>query len=206
MDLSQIITHDESTDLALEIAEKTLEEKYDFLVIQLNRLSSMEGNDPNKYLPDAKMVYQVLRLTYCPILTFPKWPGPSSIRTILQPIDFEQNIIGGVEQVLTMAKIFNANIHILLVNNQPGRKVYKACTELLDVVMDLFNEYAIRVKPKIINHCNKTDTILAYASIIEADMISNGIGHFKEFGKSFFQSTWSNLINRSEIPLYNYYG
>ena len=191
-------------DLAIKIARKANKGHFDFIIFKMPPFG--RGGNGKEHHHEVKMIYEVLKLTGCPVVSITKWPVNRIFRNILQPVDPSINLIERYEQILPIIKVFNANIHLLLVNNTSSLEVSETCQELLDLSSEYFLQFDINVKSKIINHLNKSDTILAYASIIGADLIGNGTGHSDLSEPDLTDITWNNLICRSDIPLFNYFG
>jgi len=204
LDVQNLLDLQRSADLAIKIARNANRGHFDFIVIKMP--STVESGNGKEQHFEGKMIYEVLKLTGCPVVSITKWPVRRIFRNILQPVDPCINLIERYEQILPIVKVFNANIHLLLVNNASGHELNKTCQELLELSKEYFFQFNIHVKSKIINHLNKPDTILAYASIIGADLISNGTGHCDLSGSDLSDKTWDSLIYRSDIPLFNYYG
>ena len=204
-DIRNFTNRSDSEDMALNIAGKVHKGEFDFVVIKLPELPC-EGDKGIVLNNNCKMIFKILKLTGCPVLSITKWPVSTIFRNILQPIDLSINPVERYEQILPIIKVFNPSIHLLMVNNTPDHEVNESCRELLDISSEYFLRFNIHVKSKIINHLNKLNTILAYASIIGADLIGNGTGLEDFGGADPVDLTWNHLIYRSDIPLFNYNG
>jgi hypothetical protein len=202
VNLSHSLSIEESDDLLVKISEKEILGKHDLILINFD--NSVIKDFRYESFSKAKMIYKVMNLTGCPVLSWSKRPYTKSFKNILQPFDQSVNILKSYEHILPIIKLFKSKVHLLIINNISCNDANNICVEVLNDTREKFIKNGIKVKTRIINHSNESDTILAYASVIGADLIGNAIPFHDWSGSHISDSTWLNLINQSDIPLYNF--
>ena len=193
-DLTSILKNNNPDRIAYKIAERMGNIEYDLIIVNFDINS--ESNEYKEQFSNEELIHDIICLTGCPVLCIPKWRKSVPIKNILLPIHLSSNIIKDFEKVLPIAKIFNSIIHLLIINSISD----KLPMELSKVFMDK----KIQVIPKFIDHKNTPDTILAYACIVRADLICNAIFRDRYSKPDFLNNTWKNIIDKSEVPLFNY--
>lgn len=196
-------TPDQEDVIAL-IAEKVILGKYDFMAMRIRHNGKKRTMD--NIHPDIKMIYDLIKLTNCPVMSLTTRPVTRVFKNILQPVELNINIIERHAQVLHFAKAFHSNIHLLMVCNSIDHEIYEQGMEIMQLSKEYFLRYNVNTNFRIIQHFNRPDTILAYASIIGADLIGNATGQHDVHGEVEADLTWNDLLSRSDIPLYNYIG
>lgn len=191
-------------EAAVLIAEKVILGNYDFMALRIHD----QGHTRNKERPhsDIKMILELIKRTNCPVMSLTTRPVNHMFRNILQPVELNIDVIEWHTKILHFAKAFHSNIHLLLVCNSLDEDIFKHGKEVMQLSKEYFQSYDLKVNARIIQHFNISDTILAYASIIEADLIGNVTRGHHVKGKEQSGLTWKDLLCRSEIPLYNYIG
>ena len=204
LDAELINGYTDQADLTALIAEKVILGNFDFMAMRIHSRgysSDLEGPHP-----DIKMILELIKLTHCPVMSLSTRPLNRVFKNILQPVELDIDIIEWHTQILHFAKAFNSNIHLLLVCNSIDHDILKQEKEIMQLSKEYFLSYDLKVHSKIIHHFNRSDTILAYASIIGADLIGNVTREHNLTEPGLTDLTWNKLLYRSEIPLYNYLG
>jgi hypothetical protein len=202
-DITNIFKNEKQEYLALRIAKRVDKKKYDLIII--NSDDSNEMDKLNEHIINAALIYDIINLTGHPVLFMPKWSRLKQLQNILHPFNHFTDTIIEFEQMLPLIKLFNSKIHLLGIMNISSREVTREYYNALYAVNNYYEKNRINVRSKFINHNVESDTILAYASIIQADLIYNPIMRNKSSQIGQINSTWEQMIVRSDIPLYNYF-
>jgi hypothetical protein len=202
LDAEQVHGSPDQEDAAALIAERVILGNFDFMAMKIH-----DYGDRKKLKglhPDIKMILELIKLTNCPVMSLTTKPLNSVFKNILQPVKLNINIIEWHAQILDFAKAFHSNIHLLLVCNSIDHETFQKGREIIQLSKEYFLSYNLKVYSRIIHHLNISDTILAYASIIGADLIGNVTRENYVMEQGQTDLTWNDLLYRSEIPLYNY--
>jgi hypothetical protein len=189
--------------LAIRLAKWTDKNKFDLIII--NSDVSPELDKVNEHISNAAFIYDIINLTGHPVLFIPKWSKLKPLQNILHPVTHLTDTIMDFEQILPLLKICNSKIHLLGINKDPEKEFVKEYCSVPHSINTFYIKHRIKVKSKLINHKDEFDTILAYASIIQADLIFNPLMWNKSDQAGWINSIWEKMIDRSEIPLYNYF-
>lgn len=193
-DVTWILKNNNLDKIAYKIAERMRHANYDLILVNLDVNS--ENNIYKRPFSNEGLIRDIIYLTGCSVLSIPKWENSVPFKNILLPIHPSSNIIKDFEQVLPIARLFNSIIHLLILNRM---------SNVLSVELnELFKDSKIQVIPKFIHHNNTPDTILAFACIIKADLICNQILPHRYSKSEILDNTWKHMIDRSEVPLFNY--
>jgi hypothetical protein len=201
-DITDIFKNEKQEYLALCIAKRVDKKKYDLIIINSDDSIEMDKLNANNI---AALIYDIIDLTGYPVLFMPKWSRLKQLQNILHPFNHFTDTIIEFEQILPLIKLFNSTIHLLGIMNFSNREVTREYYNALYAVNNYYEKKRINVRSKFINHNLESDTILAYASIIQADLIYNPHMRNKSSQIGQINSTWEQMIDRSDIPLYNYF-
>jgi hypothetical protein len=202
-DVTNIFENETQEYLALHIAKGINKNKYDLIII--NSDVSYECDKLNEQITNAELIYDIINLTGHPVLYMPKWSKLKPWQNVLHPVNHFTYTVIEFDQMLPLIKMFDSKIHLLGIMNILNREVTKEYYNALYAVNNYYVKHRINVRSKLINHNVESDTIFAYASIIQADLIYNALTPNKLSGRGQIYSTWEKMIDRSEIPLYNYF-
>jgi len=202
-DITHIFKYEKQEYLASSIANGIDQDKYDLIIISSDVCDEFEKLNDN--ITNSTLIYDIINLTGHPVLFMPKWSRLKPWHNILHPINHFTDTLKEYEHILPLIKIFNSKIHLLGINNLSNREATREYYNALYTINCYYARNSIHVKSKIINHNDVSDTILAYASIIKADLIYNPLTRNTSKRTGYINSTWGKMIDRSEIPLYNYF-
>lgn len=193
-DVTCILKKDNLDKIAYKIAERMGNVGYDLILVNLDKNS--ENSVYKEQCSNEELIRDIIYLTGCSVLCIPKQRKSVPLKNILLPIHLCSNIMKDFEQILPIAKLFNSKIYLLILNSMSD--------VLPEELNKLFMDNKIQVIPKFIHHKNAPDTILAYACIVRADIICNPILSGSYSKPDILNNTWKNMIDRSEVPLFNY--
>ena len=193
-DITSILKDNNQDKIANKIVERMGNIEYDLILVNFDINS--DNATYKQQFSNEELIRDIICLTGCSVICIPKWRKSVPIKRILWPIHLSSNIMKDFKQVLPIAKLFNSIIHLLILNGMQ---------DVLPIELSkVFMDNKIPVIPKCIDHNNIPDTILAYASIVRADLICNAILRDRYSKPDFLNNTWKDMINRSEVPLFNY--
>ena len=203
-DVTNIFENEKQEYLALHITKEINKNKYDLIII--NSDVSNECEKLNEQITIAELIYDIINLTGHPVLYMPKLSKSKPWQNVLHPVNhFTDTAMIEFKQMLPLIKMFDSKIHLLGINNDPNKEVIKEYYSTIKTINNFYIKNRIKVNSKLIDHDDESDTIFAYASIIQADLIYNPFTLNKSSGGGQINSTWDKMIDRSEIPLYNYF-
>jgi hypothetical protein len=202
-DITTIFKDENQEYLALHGAKWIDKNKYGLIII--NSDVSSELDKLSEHISNAAFICDIINLTGHPVLFIPKWSKLKPLQNILHPVTHFTDTIIDIEQILPLIKMCNSKIHLLGINKEPEKEFVKEYNSVPVSINNFYLRHRIKVKSKSISHKDEFDTIFAYASIIKADLIFNPLTWNKSNHAGQINSIWRKMIDRSEIPLYNYF-
>lgn len=178
-------------------------------ILNMDPLPAIIGIDLPGYLVQdhrisRELIYSVARLTGHPVLYIPKLTAIKSFKNILMPVTGTQVCEFEFQKFSPLLKFFNSNIYLLRVNITQEECIADNENTGFKKQKKYFLNNTLLVKSVCINHQNEAETILAYASIIQADLIFNSLNISRFPTKKHNTLTWQFLIQHSKFPLFNY--
>ncbi|PKP21670.1 MAG: hypothetical protein CVU05_06245 [Bacteroidetes bacterium HGW-Bacteroidetes-21] len=145
--------------------------------------------------------YRIISHSRKPVIAVRKNIIPKTIKKIVLPLDITPETREKVPYTTHLAKLFNAEIHIITV-----------CKSKSKTIANKLNQYALQVASSLdannvaykINHFigdNPTDLTLDYARSIDADLISIMTEQEKSASNLLLGSYAHQMINKSWIPV-----
>lgn len=135
----------------------------------------------------------------CPVLTIQPSAQIGEINKIVLPIEnfYPQN---KMQYVLHLAKLFKAEIHLLILRNTLQSAFRQNDSILSQVTADL-NIEEIRNITIVLNSENITDAILEYAEKEGVDLILVNPGDESKLTGRFIETTGGNIVNHTPVPV-----
>ena len=142
--------------------------------------------------------FKIISATNKPVLTTRTGEIPKSIKKIVIPIDVTIDTRQKVPFTATLAKLFNAEVHIITVTTSKGKRITDRLKAYSKQASGYLTAQGVTHKTKALYGDNIIDLIVVYADSVEADMIII----MKEQSKSLSMSNLTHqLLNRARIPV-----
>lgn len=164
-------------------------------------IASTHGASGFEELFIGSNAFRIISATTRPVITIRQAPVPSNITNIILPID--NNLVTRQKVVFssTIAKIFNATIHVVVISNTKNKKIVNRLNAYSEQVIDYLMNKDISFKTESIIGSNSFDDLFSYALIHKAELISI----MNETGTSFTDlvigSLAQQMVSKSPIPV-----
>ena len=152
----------------------------------------------------GKNAFQMVRESKHPVITIRGKEHRDGCKTILLPLDLTRETREKVNNAVTLAKLFNANIRIISILTQKSKEDENKLIAYSSQTSKYIKEHGIKCSVKTLKGKEITKMILAYGQEVEADLIlimSKAELDVKEF---FIGTVAQRLINYSKIPVLSY--
>lgn len=152
----------------------------------------------------GKNAFQMVRESKHPVITIRGKEHRDGCKNILLPLDLTRETREKVNNAVTLAKLFNANIRIISILTQKSKEDEKKLVAYSNQTSKYIKEHGIKCSVKMLKGKEITKMILAYGQEVEADLIlimSKAELDVKEF---FIGTVAQRLINESTIPVLSY--
>ena len=143
--------------------------------------------------------FKIISATDKPVLTTRTGNIPKSISKILMPLDITIDTRQKVPITAQLAKLFDAEVHIVTVSNSRGQRITERLKAYAKQSAGYFKAQNINYKTKSLVGENVVDLISVYADSVEADMITI----MKEQSKNltFMGNVTHQLLNKATVPV-----
>ena len=143
--------------------------------------------------------FKIISATEKPVLTTRTGNVPGQISKIVMPIDVTIDTRQKVPFTAAMAKLFDAEVHIITVSSSKGKRITDRLNAYSKQAAGYFKARNVTYRTKSLYGENIVDLIVVYADSVDADLITI----MKEQSKSLsFMSTLTHqLLNRATIPV-----
>ncbi len=143
--------------------------------------------------------FKIISATEKPVLTTRTGNIPKQISNIVMPIDITIDTRQKVPFTAALAKLFDAEVHIIAVSNSKGKRITDRLKAYAKQASGYFKAQNIKHRQKFFIGENIVDLVVVYADSVDADMITI----MKEQSKSitFMGSLTQQLLNRATIPV-----
>ena len=158
----------------------------------------------SKYHVNLDLIHTIIRITGYPVLYIPECTVFRPLKNILFPLSGIFTEANEFQKFFPLMKSFNSNVYLLNVPMSGKENTSRIRDEWIKEQVQLLSENNIVVKSICIDHKNVAETILAYASIIQADLIFNSLNISDMSLQTQNNKTWQMLIRQSKVPLFNY--
>jgi nucleotide-binding universal stress UspA family protein len=143
---------------------------------------------------------KVVRHSSVPVLTIRTAPALNSIKKILLPTELALNQTEFINQVQELQQLFNATVHILLINTPTHFRTDLEAQEALEEFAKYYklNDYITHFR----NDHTEEDGILAFAHEAKIDLIVMGTHARKGVAHLFNGSITEDVVNHSHCPIW----
>lgn len=138
----------------------------------------------------------------CPVITVRNgFDIKKNIRIIILPIDNANHTLIKVPCTAKIAKMFDAEVHILMVFTTPLKTMHKRVENYTDKAKKYFDQENVKYKVETIQTQNSTKGTIDYAKKINADLISivTERENYKNVG--LIGPCAQQIVNHSPIPV-----
>ncbi len=143
--------------------------------------------------------FKIISATERPVLTTRTGYIPDQIDKIIMPIDVTIDTRQKVPTTAELAKLFNAEVHIITVSTSTGKRISDRLKAYAKQASGYFTSRDVSHKIKSLVGDNIIDLIVVYADSIDAGMITI----MKQQSKSLnlMSNLTHQLLNRASIPV-----
>ncbi len=143
--------------------------------------------------------FKIISATEKPVLTTRTGHIPAKVNNIVMPIDVTIDTRQKVPFTAGLAKLFDAEVHIITVSNSKGKRITDRLKAYAKQASGYLKAKDIRHRQKSFYGENIIDLVVVYADSVDADLITI----MKEQSKSltFMGSLTHQLLNRATIPV-----
>jgi nucleotide-binding universal stress UspA family protein len=163
------------------------------------------GSGEDGYLLPQSAAIRMFNHTRIPLFSFSNPLIPKTLKHILVPLDLSDHTLMKLEYTLHFFKRIKPVFHLLLVDTGFTTKERQAAERILELAGKLVNSHGARAHGRILDHHNTVNSVVAYALIVKADLVSNMFSMEDEFGDAREDKISTALIGHSPVPLYNFY-
>lgn len=174
----------------------TDENKIDLIVMGTHGVSGMEeffiGSNTEK----------VVRFSSVPVIALRKAPYFGSIRNIVFPNTLELNQTDLIAHVKKLQELFDATLHILLVNTPMHFQKDQDANEAMHEFAKHYSlkHYTVNFR----NNPNERDAIIDFVNEIKADMLAMATHGRRGLAHLFNGSITETVVNHVECPIWTY--
>ncbi len=143
--------------------------------------------------------YKIISATHQPVMTVRMLEAPTVINKIVMPIDLTVDSRQKVPYTTEIAKIFDAEIHVITVSSSKSKRIIDRLGAYASQVENYVKAKKIKCKVKSLMGDNIVDLITVYADSVDASMISIMKEQLKSL--SFLGSITHQIVSRSKVPV-----
>jgi len=196
---SFVLYEHSQADKIVEIAKKGA---FDYLVMWLG---GSEKHLMSPLFPDKPTSFKVLGQLSCPLISIKGLLEYHSISNILLPLVNHPHLFKKLNYTIPIAKAFNARMHLLIVMDHQSSEERLNADHVLSLAQEYLQKNGVLSSIEIIHHNKIAETILAYACIVRAELISNGYTDQESYNNIAQEHTSKKIMLCSHIPTFNYY-
>ncbi|HEC44647.1 MAG TPA: universal stress protein [Bacteroides sp.] len=143
--------------------------------------------------------FKIISATEKPVITTSTGHVPKDIKKIVLPIDVTIDTRQKVPFTATLAKLFDAQVHIITVSTSKGKRITDRLAAYSKQAAGYLKSQGISYKTKSLYGDNIIDLIVVYSDSVEADLITI----MKEQSKTlnFMSNLTHQLLNRAKMPV-----
>jgi nucleotide-binding universal stress UspA family protein len=146
--------------------------------------------------------YRIVASAPCPVVTLRRdYTINGSIRKIVLPIDNSADTKHKLPFAARIAKAFNAEIHLLLINSSPIQVIRKRMKTYASEASGLLEREGINYVVSEVESENITSSILNYTETQQADFIAIMTEQGASSGNMFLGPYAQQLINNAKVPV-----
>ncbi|MDA3911146.1 MAG: universal stress protein [Bacteroidales bacterium] len=145
--------------------------------------------------------YRIVEGTMRPVISIGVNQKHKKPKTIVMPIDITKETREKVPLVASVAKHFDAEVHILKVTSSTGEGIHNTLNLYAKQVAKYFDERDVKYKSSLIVGDNITDVTIEYAKTVEANLIIIMTEQIKAWTNMLMGSYAQQMLNNSPIPV-----
>ncbi|MEA1873822.1 MAG: universal stress protein [Bacteroidota bacterium] len=145
--------------------------------------------------------YRIVEGTIRPVISIGVNQRHNKPKTIVMPIDITKETREKVPLVASIAKHFDAEVHILKVTSSTGEGIHNTLNLYAKQVAKYFDERDVKYKSSLIVGDNITDVTIEYAKTVEANLIVFMTEQIKAWTNMLMGSYAQQMLNNSPIPV-----
>jgi hypothetical protein len=154
---------------------------------------------------EKPVTLRVMQALDCPLICLSEKPAECAVENILFPVICVSDALYMLEKTTVISAALQSHISLLSVLENPSEREMKEASELLELCVKYLKKQNISSTSKVIAHHDTFGTILAYASIVRAGLISNGFCDKESFNSLGMEQLSKKIMLHSHLPTYNYY-
>ena len=143
--------------------------------------------------------FKIISATDKPVLTTRTGNIPKQINKIVMPLDITIDTRQKVPATAELARLFNAEVHIVTVSNSRGQRITDRLKAYAKQSAGYLKAQNVNYKTKSLVGENIVDLITVYADSVEADVITIMKGQSKSL--TLLGNITHQLLNRATIPV-----
>ncbi|HLO59438.1 MAG TPA: universal stress protein [Bacteroidales bacterium] len=143
--------------------------------------------------------FRIISATESPVITLRKNYCPSSIRKIVLPIDLSADSRQKVPFTTELARLFNAEVHVVAVQTSKGKQNIKKIRSYASQVAGYIQGKVTCENNEVFGD-NVPDMIINYANTVRADLISITTEQSSAISL-IMGNTAHQILNKAEIPV-----
>jgi nucleotide-binding universal stress UspA family protein len=148
--------------------------------------------------------YKIISHSKNPVITVRKSKTSSALDKIVLPLDFTFETREKVPYTVELAKLFNAEIHLLTVRESKLKSIEKKLHKYAEQIVSYFDIHKVPYKVEHLKGANITDMILDYAVSVNADLISIMTEQENSFSNLLLGTYAHQMINKASIPVLSF--
>jgi nucleotide-binding universal stress UspA family protein len=145
--------------------------------------------------------YRIVEGTIRPVISIGINQNHNKPKTIVMPIDITKETREKVPLVASVAKHFDAEVHILKVTSSTGEGIHNTLNLYAKQVAKYFDERDVKYKSSLIVGDNITDVTIEYAKTVEANLIVIMTEQIKAWTNMLMGSYAQQMLNNSPVPV-----
>jgi len=145
--------------------------------------------------------FKIVSAAQCPVISVRKTYCPSEINKIILPISLSAETRQKVPFVCELAKIFDSEVHAVIVNTSPSKVTTATLNNYLNQVKNYLNKHDIKYKTALVEGSNFSDLTLKFANKVGADLIATVTEHGGLMNDFFIGPFAHQMVNHSNLPV-----
>ncbi len=138
----------------------------------------------------------------CPVITVRSgFEIKEGIQGIILPVDNVKKTLAKIPYTGKMAKIFDAEVHILVIFTTPLKTMHKRIENYANKAKKYFDREKVKYKVETIQTQNVTKSTIDYAKTIDADLISITTKQGDNKNMGLLGPCSQQIVNHSPIPV-----
>jgi len=143
--------------------------------------------------------YKIVQATDQPVITIRKGNIPKEIKKIVMPLDITVDTRQKVPITVELAKIFDAEIHVITVTSSKGKRINDRLAAYQRQAINYIDVKKVKNKAKSLYGDNMSDLIVIYADSVEADLVT--IMKEQTHTVNIMGNLTHQILNRATTPV-----